>query len=79
MYKMLSHVMELYDIVEEKYKPYLWSFIRQETMQVPIRIKEILNSRERGVNNPVFPKRQYKLEDEDIEKIESRELKKETT
>lgn len=59
MYKMLSHVTELYDITPEQYKPYLLSFIEQETNNVPFKIKEILKAQEENRNTPVFPKRQY--------------------
>lgn len=68
MYKMLAHVLELYDITPEEYKPYLLSFIKQETISIPHKMKEILKCRKQGVNNAVFPKRQYKFDenDEDI-------------
>ena len=68
MYKMLSHVMELYDITPDEYKPYLLSFIKQETLGLPLRSKVILKSLKYKEMNPVFPKRNYEFnpEDEDI-------------
>ncbi len=63
MYKMLSNVLELYDITPEEYKPYLISFIRQETMSVPFKVKEILKSYQQGINTPVFPKRKYQFDE----------------
>lgn len=67
MYKMLTHVTELYSITPEEYKPYLLSFIEQETNSIPIKIKEILKAQKENTNTPVFPKRQYVLKkDADI-------------
>lgn len=59
MYKMLSHVMELYDITPEKYQPYLMSFIEQETQSLTYKIREILKAKKENRNTPVFPKRDY--------------------
>lgn len=67
MYKMLSYVLELYDITPEQYRPYLLSFIRQETESLPIKIKEIIKSYEKGINSPIFPKRNYLLDKSDEE------------
>lgn len=68
MYKMLSHVMELYEITPEEYKPYLLTFIKQETLSLPYKNKVILQSMENKSMNPVFPKRNYTFDpnDEDI-------------
>ena len=68
MYKMLSHVMELYEITPDEYKPYLLSFIKQETLGLPMRSKAILQSMKDKKMNPVFPKRNYQFDatDEDI-------------
>lgn len=63
MYKMLAYITELYDITPEKYKPYLMSFIEQETNSVPFKIKEILKAQKENRNTPVFPKRQYTFKD----------------
>lgn len=66
MFKMLSHLMNLYEITPKKYKPYLLSFIKNESDSLPMRIDAILDSMENGTNAPVLPKRAYKM----IEKIE---------
>lgn len=68
MYKMLAYVTELYDITPEEYKPYLLSFIKQETINIPYKVSAILKAQKQGTNNPVFEKRQYKFDqnDEDI-------------
>lgn len=65
MYKMLSHLMDLYEITPEKYQPYLMSFIINETNSVPMRIDAILDSLANKNISPVFPKRDYKF----IEKV----------
>ena len=68
MYKMLSHVMELYEITPDEYKPYLLSFIKQETMSLPHKNKVILQAMKEKSMNPVLPKRNYEFnaEDEDV-------------
>lgn len=68
MYKMLYHVMELYDITPDKYKPYLLSFIKQETLNLPHKSGVILKSMKDKEMNPVFPKRNYIFDpkDEDV-------------
>lgn len=65
MYKMLAYVTELYDITPEEYRPYLLSFIKQETMNIPYKVGEILKAHKQGTNNPVFEKRQYKFDEKD--------------
>lgn len=64
MYRMLSYLMDLYEITPEEYKPYLLSFIKNETNSLPIRINAILKALEDGNGTPVFPKRNYKFEEE---------------
>lgn len=68
MYKMLSYVMELYEITPDEYKPYLLTFIKQETLSLPYKNKVILQSLKDKAMNPVFPKRNYEFnpEDEDV-------------
>ena len=68
MYKMLSHVMELYEITPDEYKPYLLTFIKQETLSLPYKNKVILQSMKDKKMNPVFPKRNYEFnsDDEDV-------------
>ena len=64
MYRMLSYLMDLYEIIPEKYKPYLLSFIKNETNSLPIRIDAIIKALKDGSGTPVFPKRNYKFEEE---------------
>lgn len=65
MYKMLAYLMEIYEEAPENLKPYLLSFIINETKGVPLRLKGILKAIENNENSPIFPKRQYKLTDLD--------------
>ena len=59
MYKMLYHLMELYEETPEELQPYLLSFIKNETFGVPARIDAILKSLKDATYTPVFPKRNY--------------------
>lgn len=61
MYKMLEELIKLYEITPEKYKPYLLSFIKNETHGVPDRIDAILKSINDKTYAPVFNKRNYKF------------------
>lgn len=68
MYKMLAYLMEIYEEAPENLKPYVLSFIINETKGVPARLKGILKAIENNEKSPIFPKRQYKFTD--IESIE---------
>ena len=59
MYKMLYHLMELYEETPKHLKPYLMSFIKNETHSVPMRLDAILKSLEDKTATPVIPKRNY--------------------
>lgn len=59
MYKMLYYLMELYEETPEELKPYLLSFIKNETYSIPMRIDSILKSLKDKDYVPVFPKREY--------------------
>lgn len=61
MYRMLAYLIDLYDITPEQYKPYLLSFIENETESLPIRVNAILKCLKEGAGTPVFPKRNYKF------------------
>ena len=61
MFKVLEEIMKLYTITPNKYRPYLMSFIRNETNSTVEKIDIILNSIENGVPLAVMPKRNYKL------------------
>ncbi len=60
-YRMLSEVMDLYAITPDKYKPYLLSFIRNETESVIKRIANILEALENDTKIKQMPKRDYKF------------------
>ena len=64
MYRMLSYLIDLYDITPDKYKPYLLSFIKNETKSLPVRVDAIIKALKDGSGTPVFPKRNYKFEEE---------------
>lgn len=66
MYKMLYHLMELYESTPDNLRPYLLSFINNETRSLPVRINAILKSFEDGSKTPVLPKRNYKFKKEEI-------------
>lgn len=61
MYKMLAYMMELYDITPKEYKKYVLSFIKNETMSIPMRLDAIIKSIEENTTSPILPKRNYKL------------------
>lgn len=59
MYKMLYHLMDLYERTPENLQPYLLSFIKNETFGVPVRVDAIIKSLKDKSYSPVFPKREY--------------------
>lgn len=61
MYRMLAYLIDLYDITPERYRPYLLSFIENETESLPVRMEAILKCLREGGGTPVFPKRNYKF------------------
>lgn len=67
MYRMLSYLVDLYEITPEEYKPYLLSFIKNETLSLPYKNKEILRSMKNKDNAIVFPKRNYQFDPTDEE------------
>lgn len=67
MYIMLSHIMSLYDITPDEYKPYLLSFIKQETLSIPGKVSEILKANKYNRNVPIFKKRKYVYDENDEE------------
>ncbi len=68
MYKMLAYLMEIYEEAPEHLKPYVLSFILNETKSLPLKIKGILSAINNKENSPIFPKREYKFTDiKDIE------------
>ena len=64
MYKMLYYLTELYEETPEDLKPYLISFIKNETYGVPARLDSIIRSMNDSTYTPVFPKRNYVFTEE---------------
>lgn len=62
MYRIMGYIMELYEITSDEYKPYLMSFIRNETRNTIEKIDIILNSIENKTFLKTMPKRNYKLD-----------------
>lgn len=67
MYRMLSYVMDLYPETPDEYKPYLLSFIKNETLSIPNKVSIILKSLKNNTMNPVFKKRNFTFDEEDDE------------
>lgn len=65
MYRMLSYVMDLYPDTPDEYKPYLLSFIKNETLSIPNKVSIILQSLKNNSMNPVFKKRNYTFDETD--------------
>lgn len=61
MYKIMEHILGLYEITPNEYKPYLMSFIRNETNNISRKVDMILNAIEKHTNSPVIPKRNYEF------------------
>lgn len=68
MYKMLACLMDIYGEAPDNLKPYVLSFIINETKNIPFRLKGILKAIENNQDSPIFPKRQYGFTD--IDEIE---------
>lgn len=61
MYKIMEYIMGLYAITPDEYKPYLMSFIINETLSIPKKVDVILEAIKNNSNSPVLPKRNYKF------------------
>ena len=72
MYKMLAYLMDLYGRTPENLKPYLFSFIINETKHIPYKIAKILEAIDNNEASPLFNKRQYGFID--INSIDSEEF-----
>ena len=59
MYLVMYYLMELYEETPENLKPYLLSFIKNETMSIPMRLDGILKAMDDDTFSPVIPKRNY--------------------
>lgn len=62
-YRMLAEVMDLYNITPNEYKPYLLSFIKNETESLPKRVGAILIAKKEGGKIKLLPKRNYKYKE----------------
>lgn len=62
-YRMLAEVMEIYEITPDEYKTYLLSFIKNETLSLPLRVKVVLEALMGNQNTKILPKREYGFED----------------
>lgn len=61
MYKIMAEIMDLYELTPDKYKPYLLSFIKNETNSLNFRIDNVLMSIKNPSMASVIPKRDYKF------------------
>lgn len=62
-YRMLAEVTDLYSITPDEYKPYLLSFIKNESDSIPKRIAAILKAMENKEPIKLLPKRNYEFKD----------------
>ncbi len=62
-YRSLAELVDLLDITPEKYKKYLLSFIKNESENIPLKIRAILKSLVDQTSTPVYPKREYTYDD----------------
>jgi glycosyltransferase involved in cell wall biosynthesis len=76
MYKMLYYLMELYEETPENLQPYLLSFIKNETFNIPMRLDGILKSLKDSTYTPVFPKRNYVFTENNPTIVEQKEEEK---
>ena len=65
LYRMLAELVDLFKITPKEYRRYLMGFIKNESEYIPIKIKAMLEALESGENNPIFPKREYSIEEEE--------------
>ena len=59
MYLVMYYLMELYEETPDNLKPYLLSFIKNETLSIPMRLDAILKAMVDDTFSPVIPKRNY--------------------
>lgn len=69
MYMMLAHILSLYDLTPDKYKPYLLTFVKQETLSLPKKVHDILKAMKNNEHSPIFEKRKYVLDENDEDVI----------
>lgn len=61
MYRVVAALLDLYDITPSELRPYLLSFIKNETNSILPKVKLILEAIEEGKSTPALPKRNYKI------------------
>ena len=66
MFKMLAYLMDTYEKTPENLKPYLLSFIINETNSLPYKFVRIIKAIENNENSPLFAKRQYEFVNIDL-------------
>lgn len=69
MYLVMYHLMNLYEETPEELQPYLMSFIKNETLSIPMRLEAILKSMKDETFSPVLPKRNYVFEEDEKKMI----------
>lgn len=63
MYRIVADIMDLYDITPKELKPYLLSFIKNETDSILPKVKLIIKAMENNNITPALPKRNYKFKE----------------
>ena len=61
MYRVVANLLDLYDITPDNLKPYLLSFIKNETDNLLPKVKNILEAIQNGKSTSVLSKREYKF------------------
>lgn len=61
MYRVVAELLDLYNITPIELRPYLLSFIKNETNSILPKVKLIIEAIEEGKSTPALPKRDYKL------------------
>ena len=64
MYLVMYYLMELYEETPEELKPYLMSFIKNETFSIPMRLDGVIKAMNDKTFSPVIPKRNYVFTEE---------------
>lgn len=73
MYNIMGEIMKLYEITPDRYKPYLLSFIKNETNNINTKVDVILKAIKEHKTSPVMPKRNYRfIQEEEEETLEDK-------
>ena len=73
MYLVMYYLMELYEETPEELKPYLMSFIKNETFSIPMRLDGVIKAMNDKTFSPVIPKRNYVFTEESPTVVEKTE------